>query len=54
MDICILLGYNSIRYPVGIAEDALVKVSEIKFDIYGKRSAFKFQPHLEVCNTFNV
>jgi hypothetical protein len=40
---------NSICYPVGIAEDA----HEIKFDIYSERSAFKFQPRLEVCNTFN-
>jgi hypothetical protein len=54
MTMCLELGDNSIRYPAGIAEDAPVKVGEIKFDIYDKRSAFKFQPRFEVCNTFNV
>jgi hypothetical protein len=34
---------------VEITEDA----PEIMFDIYGERSAFKFQPCLEVWNTFN-
>jgi hypothetical protein len=50
MAMCLELGDNSIRYLVGITEDAPV----IKFDICGKRSAFKFQPRFEVCNTFNV
>jgi hypothetical protein len=27
---------------------------EIKFDINGKRSSFKFRPHLEVCNMIEV
>jgi hypothetical protein len=27
---------------------------EIKFNIYGEGRAFKFQPCLKVCNTFNV
>jgi hypothetical protein len=48
------LGDNSIHYLVGINEDAPIKVGEIKFDIYDKGSAFKFQPHFEVCNTFNA
>jgi hypothetical protein len=50
MAMCLEMGDDSIRYPVGIAEDAPV----IKFDIYGKGSAFKFSPCFEVCNTFNV
>jgi hypothetical protein len=54
MVMCLELGENSIRYPMGITEDAPVKVGEIKFNIYGERSAFKFQPRFEVCNTFNV
>jgi hypothetical protein len=88
------LGGNSIRYPLGIAEDVPVKVGhhfipvdfvvfdmgerdkppliigrpflktvgatidvgkgEIKFDINGERSSFKFRPHLEVCNMIEV
>jgi hypothetical protein len=91
---CLELGDNSIRYPLGIAEDVPVKVGhhfipidfvvlemgerekpplilgrpflktmgatidvgkgEIKFDINGERSSFKFQPRLEVCNTIKV
>jgi hypothetical protein len=88
-------GYdNSIRYPLGIAEDVPVKVrhhfipvdfvvldmgervkpplilrrpfiktmgatidvgkGEIKFDINGEKSSFKFRPRLEVCNMFEV
>jgi hypothetical protein len=27
---------------------------EIKFDINGERSSFKFRPHLEVCNMIEV
>jgi hypothetical protein len=54
MAMCLELGDNSIHYLVGIAEHAPVKVGEIKFDIYGERSAFMFQPRLEVCNMFNV
>jgi hypothetical protein len=50
MAMCLELGDNSIGYPAGIAEDAL----EIKFDIYGKGTVFKFQPCFEVCNMFNV
>jgi hypothetical protein len=50
MDMCLVLGDNSIRYPVGIAEDAPV----IKININGEGSAFNFQPRLEVCNTFIV
>jgi hypothetical protein len=88
------LGDNSIRYPLGIAEDVPVKVGhhfipvnfvvlemgerekpplilgrpflktvgatidvgkgEIKFDINGERSSFKFRPRLEVCNMIEV
>jgi hypothetical protein len=44
MAMCLELGDNSIRYLVEITEDA----PEIMFDIYGERSAFKFQPCLEV------
>jgi hypothetical protein len=51
MAMCLELGDNSIHYPVGIAKDAPVKVGEIKFNIYGERSAFNFQPLLEVCNS---
>jgi hypothetical protein len=51
---CLELGDNSIRYPVGIAEDAPIKVGEIRFDIYGEMSTFKFQPCFDLCNTFNV
>jgi hypothetical protein len=54
MAMCLELGDNSIHYPVGIAEDAPVKVGEIKFDINGERSVFKFQPRFEACNMFNV
>jgi hypothetical protein len=54
MAMCLELGDNSIRYPVVIAKDAPVKVGEVKFNIYGERSAFKSQPRFEVCNTFNV
>jgi hypothetical protein len=50
MAMCIELGDSSIRYLVGITEDAPV----IKFDIYDEGSAFKFQPRFEVCNTYNV
>jgi hypothetical protein len=92
--ICLELDDNSIRYPLGIAEDVPVKVGhhfipvdfvvlemgetekpqlilgrpflktvgatidvgkgEIKFDIKGKRSSFKFRLHLEVCNMIEV
>jgi hypothetical protein len=48
------LGDNSFIYPIGITEYAPVKVGEIKFDIFGEGSAFKFQPRFEVCNTFKV
>jgi hypothetical protein len=91
---CLELGDNSIRYPLGIAEDVPVKVEhhfipvdfvvlemgerekpplilvrpflktvgatidvgkgEIKFDINGERSSFKFRPRLEVCNMIEV
>jgi hypothetical protein len=91
---CLELGDNSIRYPLGIAEDVPMKVGhhfipvdfvvlemgerekpplifgrrflktvgstihvgkgEIKFDINGDRSSFKFQPCLEVCNMIEV
>jgi hypothetical protein len=91
---CLELGNNSIRYPLGITEDVAVKVrhhfipvdfvvlkmgerekpplilgrpflmtvgptidaskGEIKFNINGERSSFKFQPHLEVCNMIEV
>jgi hypothetical protein len=91
---CLELGDNSIRYPLGIAEDVPVKVGhhfilvdfvvldmgerekpplilgrpflktvgatidvgkgEIKFDINGERSSFKFRPRLEVCNLIKV
>jgi hypothetical protein len=91
---CLELGDNSIRYPLGIAEDVPVKVGhhfipidfvvfemgerekpplilgrpflktvgttidvgkgEIKFDINGERSSFKFRPCLEVCNMIEV
>jgi hypothetical protein len=91
---CLEVGDNSIRYPLGIAEDVPMKVRhqfiptdflvlemgerdkpplilgrpflksvgatidvgkrEIKFDINGERSSFKFQPHLEVCNMIEV
>jgi hypothetical protein len=37
MAMCLELGDNSIRYPVGITKDAPVRVGEIKFDIYGVR-----------------
>jgi hypothetical protein len=87
---CLELGDNSIRYPLGIIEDVPVKVEhhfipiyfvvlemeerekplliigrsflktmgatidvgkgEIKFDINGEMSSFKFRPRLEVCN----
>jgi hypothetical protein len=85
---CLELGDNSIRYPLGITKDVPVKVGhhcipidfvvlkmgerekpplilgrpflntvgatidvgkgEIKFDINGERSSFKFRPRLEV------
>jgi hypothetical protein len=91
---CLELGDNSIRYPLGIAMDLLVKVGhhfipvdfvvldmgerekppfilgrpflktvgatidvgkgEIKFDINGERSSFKFQPRFEVRNMIKV
>jgi hypothetical protein len=91
---CLELGDNSIRYPLGIAEDVPVKVGhhfipvdfkilemgerekpplilgrpflktvgatidvgkgEIKFDINGERSSFKFRPHLKVCKMIEV
>jgi hypothetical protein len=91
---CLELGDNSIRYPLGIAEDVPVKVEhhfipvdfvvlemgerekpplilgrsflktvgatidvgkgEIRFDINGERSSFKFRPRLEVCNMIEV
>jgi hypothetical protein len=91
---CLELGDNSIRYPLGIAEHVPVKVGhhfipidlvviemgerekpplilgrpflktvgatinvgkgEIKFDINGERSSFKFRPPLEVCNMIKV
>jgi hypothetical protein len=91
---CLELGDNSILYPLGIAQDLLVKVGhhfipvdfvvlemgerekpplilgrpflktvgatidvgkgEIKFDINGERSSFKFRPRLEVCNMIEV
>jgi hypothetical protein len=91
---CLELGDNSIRYPLGIAEDVPVKVGhhfipvdfvvlemgerekpplilrrpflktmgatidvgkeEIKFDINGERSSFKFRPRLEVYNVIEV
>jgi hypothetical protein len=94
MGMCLELGDNSIRYPLGIAEDVPVKVGhhfipadfvvlemgereklplilgrsflktvgatidvskgEIKFDINGERSSFKFRPRLEVCNMIEV
>jgi hypothetical protein len=54
VSMCLELGDNFIRYPVGITEDALVKVGEINIDINGERRAFKLQPRFEVCNTFNV
>jgi hypothetical protein len=91
---CLELGDNSIRYPLGITEDVPVKVrhhfipvnfvvlemgerekpplilgrpflktvgatidvgkGEIKFDINGERSSFKFRPGLEVRNMIKV
>jgi hypothetical protein len=91
---CLELGDNSIRYPLGIAVDVPVKVGhhfipvnsvvlemgerekpplilgrpflktmgatidvgkgEIKFDINGERSSFKFRPRFEVCNMIKV
>jgi hypothetical protein len=91
---CLELGDNSIRYPLGITEDVPIKVvhhfipvdfvvlemgerekpplilgrpflktvgatidvgkGEIKFDINGEKSSFKFQPCLEVCNMIEV
>jgi hypothetical protein len=88
------LGDNSIRYPLGIAKDVLVKIGhhfitvnfvvlkmgerekpplilwrpflktvgatidvgkgEIKFDINGERSSFKFRPCLKLCNMIEV
>jgi hypothetical protein len=94
MGMCLELGDNSTRYPLGIAEDVPVKVEhhfipvdfvvldmgerekpplilgrpllktvgaiidvgkgEIKFDINGERSSFKFRPCLEVCNIIEV
>jgi hypothetical protein len=54
MAMCLELGDNSIHYHVGITEDAPVKVGEIKFDINGERSVFKFQPRFQACNMFNV
>jgi hypothetical protein len=91
---CLELGDNSIRYPLGIAEDVPVKVGhhfipvdivvlgmgerekppvilerpflktvggtidvgkgDIKFDINGERSSFKFRSRLEVCNMIEV
>jgi hypothetical protein len=91
---CLELGDNSIRYPLGIAEDEPVNVGhhfipvnfvvldmgerenpplilgrpslktvratidvskgEIKFDINGERSSFKFRPRLKVCNMIKV
>jgi hypothetical protein len=91
---CLELGDNSIRYPLGITVDVPVKVGhhfipvdfmvlkmgdrekpllilgrpflkimgatidvgkgEIKFDINGERSSFKFQPRFEVCNMIKV
>jgi hypothetical protein len=92
--ICLELGDNSIRYPMGISEDVPMKVGhhfipvnfvvlemgerekpplilgrpflktvgatidvgkgEIKFDINGERSSFKFRPGLEVRNMIKV
>jgi hypothetical protein len=92
--VCLELGDNSIRYPLGIAEDVPVKVGhhfisidfvvlemgesektplilgrpflktvgatidvgkgEIKFNINGERSSFKFRPRLEVCNMMKL
>jgi hypothetical protein len=94
MGMCLELGDNSIRYPLGIAEDVPKKVGhhfipvdfmvlemgerekpplilgrpflkivgatidvgkgEIKFDINGEKSSFKFRPRLEVCNMIEV
>jgi hypothetical protein len=94
MGMCLELGDNSIRYPLGITEDVPMKVGhhfipvdfvvlemrerkkpplilgrpflkivgatidvgkgEIKFDINGERSSFKFRPRLEVCNMIEV
>jgi hypothetical protein len=91
---CLELGDNSIRYPLGITEDVPVKVrhhfipidfvvlemgerekpplilgrpflktvgatidvgkGEIKFDINGQKSSFKFRPRLKVCNMIEV
>ena len=91
---CLELADNSVRYPLGIAEDVPVKIGEhlvpvdfvildmgegskaplilgrpflktaranidvgkgeIKFDINGTTSEFKFRPRLEVCNMINV
>jgi hypothetical protein len=91
---CLELGDNSIRYPLGIAEDVPMKVGhhfilvdfvvlemgerekpplilgrpflntvgatidvdkgEIKFNINGERSSFKFRPRLKVCNMIEV
>ena len=91
---CLELADNSVRYPLGIAEDVPVKIGEhlvpvdfvildmgegskaplilgrpflktaraninvgkgeIKFDINGTTSEFKFRPLLEVCNMINV
>jgi hypothetical protein len=91
---CLELGDNSIRCPLGITEDVSVKIrhhfipvdfvvlemgerkkpplilgrpflktvgasidigkGEIKFDINGERSSFKFRPRLEVCNMIKV
>jgi hypothetical protein len=93
-DMCLELGDNSIRYPLGITVDVLMKVrhhfilvdfvvlemgerekpplilgrhclkivgatidigkGEIKFDINGERSSFKFRPRFEVCNMIKV
>ena len=90
---CLELAENYVRYPLGIAEDVLVKIGEslvpieflilemeegtksplilgrpflkttratidvgkgeIKFDINGTISAFKFHPRFEVCNMIN-
>jgi predicted aspartyl protease len=94
MPMCLEVGDNSIRYPLGIAMDVPMKVrhhfipvdfvvldmgerqkpplilgrpflktvgatidvgkGEIKFDINGERSSFKFRPRFEVCNMIKV
>jgi hypothetical protein len=54
MAMCLELGDNPIFYPMGIAEDAPIKIGETKFNIYGEGSSFEFLPRFEVCNTFNV